>query len=271
MKVVAVFSGGGAKAIAHAGAWRAISEAGHHVTHIVATSFGAVIGAMFAAGANYDDLIRGTTGLKTSDVAPIDLMGLVKGMFASAILKPEPLRTTIARLVPAQRFADLRIPLTVTTTDLDSGEQIVFGGAGSGERDAPLQDVLYATCALPLYYPPAEIDGRRLGDGGIRDVLPLGPASRLPCDAVIAVDVGPGFDEVRPPDRRTAVPPVIRIHGETVRIMMAAETERAIAAWPKTAPRLIVVRAVAEREATFAVDQVERYLEAGYQKTRTAL
>ena len=168
MKVVAVFSGGGAKAIAHAGAWRAISEAGHQVTHIVATSFGAVIGAMFAAGSSYDDLIRNTTGLQTRDVAPIDLLGLVKGMFAAAILKPEPLRRTIARLVPAQRFADLRIPLTVTTTDLDSGEQVVFPGDGRRETDVPLQDVLYASCALPLYYPPLQIDGRRLGDGGIR-------------------------------------------------------------------------------------------------------
>jgi len=34
---------------------------------------------------------------------------------------------------------------------------------------------------------------------------------------------------------------------------------------------LVVVRAVAEREATFAVDGVERFLEAGYQKTRGAL
>ena len=53
--------------------------------------------------------------------------------------------------------------------------------------------------------------------------------------------------------------------------MMAAQTERAIAAWPKDAPRLVVVRAVAEREATFAVDGAERYLDAGYQKTRAAL
>jgi len=53
--------------------------------------------------------------------------------------------------------------------------------------------------------------------------------------------------------------------------MMAAQTERAIAAWPKTAPRLVVVRAVAEREATFAVHQLERYRDAGYRRTREAL
>ena len=53
--------------------------------------------------------------------------------------------------------------------------------------------------------------------------------------------------------------------------MMAAQTELAIAAWPRDAARLVVVRAVVEREATFAVGAGERYLDAGYHKTREAL
>lgn len=53
--------------------------------------------------------------------------------------------------------------------------------------------------------------------------------------------------------------------------MMAVQTEQAIATWPKEGPRLVVVRAVAEREATFAVGAGERYLDAGYRKTRAAL
>ncbi len=64
---------------------------------------------------------------------------------------------------------------------------------------------------------------------------------------------------------------MIRAHGEAIRVMMAAQTERAIAAWPKEGPRLIVVRAVAEREATFAVGEGERYLRAGYDATKRAL
>jgi hypothetical protein len=64
---------------------------------------------------------------------------------------------------------------------------------------------------------------------------------------------------------------LIRAHGEAIRIMMAAQTERAIADWPTDAPKLVVVRAVAEREATFAVGAAERYLEAGFRETRRAL
>jgi len=119
------------------------------------------------------------------------------------------------------------------------------------------------------------INGRRLGDGGLRAVLALEVARSIPADLVVAVHVGPGFDEPPPPPstalNRLLPPALVRAHGEAIRIMMAAQTELAIAAWPPDAARLVVVRAVAEREATFAVGAGERYLEAGYSKTRAAL
>ncbi len=268
MRVVAVFGGGGAKAIAHVGAWKAIREAGGEVTHIVATSMGAVIGAALAAGATADEVAIAARSLSRKDVAPLDAASLLKGVFASHILKAGGLRRTVARFVAATRFSELKIRLTVTATDLDSGELVLFGALG---QDVPLHDALYASCALPLYYPPARLDGRRLADGGLRAVLPLEPAQRIPADLVVAVHVGPGFDEVLPPDRRTAIPALIRAHGEAERIMMAAQAEQAIAGWPRDAAKLVVVRPVAEREATFAVQEMDRYLRAGYDATKRAL
>src|SRR5690349_12437473 len=53
-RVVAVFGGGGAKSLAHAGAWKALLEAGLRPSYIVGTSMGAVVGAAFAAGSTYD-------------------------------------------------------------------------------------------------------------------------------------------------------------------------------------------------------------------------
>jgi NTE family protein len=269
-KVVLVLSGGGAKALAHAGAYRALEQAGLAPSHIVATSMGAVVGGAFAAGVSFDELRRRAFGLTRRDVAPFSWLAVLKGMFAPALIPGAALRRTIARLVPARSFGSLRIPLTVTATDLDSGELVLLG-AGSGAQGAELRDALYASCALPLYFPPIELDGRRLGDGGLRAVLPLGPARSIPADLVVAVNVGPGFDEVLPPVRPTAIPPLIRAHGEAIRIMMADQAERAVADWPKDGPRLVYVRAVNEREATFAVDRLQDYVEAGYQATKKAL
>ena len=266
--MVAVFGGGGAKSIAHAGAWKALGEAGLAPAQLIGTSFGAVVGAALAGGASYDEVVITARSLSRRDVAPLDPLAFVKGMFARSLLKSDGLRRAIARFVKATRFAELLMPLTVTATDLDSGELVLFGAGGG---DAPLHDALYASCALPLYYPAARVDGRRLGDGGLRAVLPLEVAARRSADLVVAVHVGPGFDEMLPPSRRTAVPPLIRAHGESERIMMAAQVERQIASWPADAPRLVVVRAVAEREATFAVEEMERYVQAGYRETKRAL
>jgi NTE family protein len=269
-RVVAVFGGGGAKAIAHVGAWKAIHEAGGRVTHIVGTSMGAVIGAALAAGSTPDEVAIAARSLSRKNVAPLDPVSLLKGVFASHILRAVGLRRLVRRLVTAQSFAELEVPLTVTATDLDSGELMLFGALG---HDAPLHDALYASSALPLYYPPLRLDGRRLADGGLRAVLPLAPAQRIPADLVVAVHVGPGFDETLPPvaARSRPLPPMIRAHGEVERIMMAAQAERAIAEWPGDAARLVVVRPVAEREATFAVEEINRYLEAGYAATRRAI
>ena len=271
MRVVAVFGGGGAKSLACAGAWRAMVEGGLAPSHLVGTSMGAVIAAACASGASYDEIVIAARSLAQRDVARVDPLALVQGMFASHLLKPAGLRRAIEQLVPATRFDQLRIPLTVTATDLDSGELVLFGP----HTLVPLHDALYASCALPLYFPPAAIDGRRLADGGLRAVLGLDVAQRMDADLVVAVHVGPGFDEPPPPPatalHRLLPPPLIRAHGEAIRVMMAAQTELAIAAWPREAARLVVVRAVAEREATFAVAAGERYLEAGYRKTREAL
>jgi NTE family protein len=233
---------------------------------------GAVIGAALAAGLPFDEVRRRALGLTRKDVAPFDPWALVKGMYARSLIPASALRRTIARLVPLKGFAALQIPLTVTATDLDSGELVLFPTPGTRYAAPDLHDALYASCALPLYFPPLESNGRRLGDGGLRAVLPLEPAKAIPADLVVAVNVGPGFDEVRPPDRPTAsVPPLIRAHGEAIRVMMAAQAERAVAAWPKDGPRLVYVRPVNEREATFAVERIQEYVEAGYQATKKAI
>jgi NTE family protein len=293
MKVVLVLSGGGAKALAHAGAFRALEQASLVPSHIVATSMGAVIGAALGAGVPFDQVRRRAMGIRRRDVAPFDPLVLLLGLFARSLFPASALRKAIARIVPKTRFEYLRIPLTVTATDLDTGELLLLGGRerrGHGAaddrrgRDIELEDALYASCALPLYFPPLEADGRRLGDGGLRAVLPLAPALELERDAdlFVAVDVGPGFDErdpstngdqPQPPDAPVPakIPRVVRTHGEAMRIMMAEQTQRALADWPKAAPRLVYVRAVAEREATFAVDRVQEYVEMGYQATRKAL
>lgn len=283
MRVVLVLSGGGAKALAHAGAFRALEQAGLSPSHVVGTSMGAVVGAALAAGVPFDQVRRRALGLRRKDVAPFDPLALIKGLFARSLIPASALRRAITRIVPKTRFEYMKVPLTVTATDLETGELVLLGGEerrGSEMdrrgRSIELVDALYASCALPLYFPPLEVDGRRLADGGLRAVLPLKPALAIEpkADMFVAVDVGPGFDEVLAPSNSgTRIPPMVRAHGEAIRIMMAEQAERTVADWPKDGggPKLVYVRAVAEREATFAVERIQDYVEMGFQATKKAL
>jgi len=262
-----VLSGGGAKTAAHLGACRALKEAGFEPTWYVATSMGAVVAAGLASGMGNDELLERMAEMGPRGIVR-DRWTLVAGLYLRSLLKPEPLRAAIEAIVPARRFADLTVPLTVTAVDLDTGELVLFG---SGAGDAPLIDVLCATCALPLYYPPVIINGRRFGDGGLRAVVPFEPAADLEVELVLAVDVGPGFDTAsgNPPPS----PPLLRAHDDAVGILMAGNTQSQLAVWRAHSgrPPLVYVRPRVERHTTFRVDRVREYAHEGRRATREAL
>jgi NTE family protein len=266
--VALVLSGGGAKTAAHVGAARALAEAGLAPARYVATSMGAVIAAALAAGADHGVLLdrlaeAGQRGVVRDPVA------LVAGLYGQALLRPAPLRQAIEALVPIRRFGDLPVPLTVCVVDLDSGELLLYGAGGA---DAPVVDVLCASCALPVYLPARTLDGRRCGDGGLRGVLPLEAASRLCREPVFAVDVGPGFDMASPGPAAPA-PPLVRAHDDAVATLMAAHTAAQLALWRADPgrPPLLYVRPKVERNATFRVDRVRQYADDGYRAARDVL
>ncbi|MDP9244462.1 MAG: patatin-like phospholipase family protein [Chloroflexota bacterium] len=267
-EVTMVLSGGGAKTAAHLGAHRALLEGGLAVRRFVATSMGAVIAAGLAGGAREDELLERLTVVGNRGIVR-DPLAAVAGLFARSLLRPAPLRRAIESLVPARSFADLAVPLTVSVVDLDSGALLLFG---SGGEDGPLIDVLCATCALPLYFPPVSLGGRRCGDGGLRGVLPLEAASRLAAEPVVAVDVGPGFDTA-PASEPAQGPPVLRAHDEAVGTLMAAHSASQLARWRTDGamPPLLYVRPRVERNATFRVERMRQYAADGHEATRDAL
>ena len=272
--VTVVLSGGGAKTAAHVGAARAIEEAGLVPLRYVATSMGAVVAAALAGGADREALLERLAEVGREGISR-EPLALVRGLFGRSLLRAAPFRRAVGELVPARRFADLSVPLTVSVVDLDTGELLLFGEGG---EDAPLVDVLCATCALPVYFPAERLAGRRCGDGGLRGPLPLDIAARLGRDLVVAVDVGAGFDAVdagleAPMSSLRAPPPLVKAHDDAVGALMATVTAAQLALWraDPARPPLVYVRPRVERSATFRLDRIRQYADDGYRATRDAL
>jgi len=267
--VTAVLSGGGAKTTAHLGALRVLQAAGITPTRFVATSFGAVIAAGLAAGLSHAAIEAQLLTVRERDVFRIDRGGLLRGVFARSLLRPEPFRLTLERLLPVQRFEELQTPLSVTATELDSGELLVFGAGG---EDVPLLDALCASCALPLFFPPFVLGGKRCADGGLRAVVPLEVAARFPAELVVAIDVGAGFDTAAQ-EAGPRPPALLRLHGDAQRVLMASNTAAQRELWSCTPdrPALLWIRPRVRRGETFATSQLQWYVGEGERAARAAL
>ena len=85
-----------------------------------------------------------------------------------------PLQARLEELVDFERLNGGGIRLSVATTDVATGEEVVFD-TRHGARLEPVH--FLASCGMPPDFPPVEIDGRLLGDGGL--------AANAPVDAVL--------------------------------------------------------------------------------------
>ncbi len=262
-----VLSGGGAKAAAQVGAVRALLEYGAQPQQYIGTSMGSVVAACFASGLDYDEVLRRVTSLRRRDVARMS-PSILLGPFARSLLRGGPLRRTIRSLVPVGRFEELRTPLTVTAVDQASGALVLFGDGG--RNDVPLPDALYASCALPSYYPPLESGGRTYIDGGMRSVLALDVARQRGADLIYAVRTGASF-EAKPAQGASRLPHLITAFGKALGIMMAAQTDAEIARCRDSAIPLILVEPGVEQETTFALERVRQFVDDGYAAGTRAL
>jgi NTE family protein len=75
--------------------------------------------------------------------------------------------------------------LWLNACDAQSGRLVTFGRPGTPE--APLADAVVASCAVPSYYRPVSIGGRRYIDGGVRSLTNADLLADQGCDIVIVM------------------------------------------------------------------------------------
>jgi NTE family protein len=264
-RTVLVLGGGGMKGVAHAGAWKALQEAGVQVDAVVGTSIGSLVGACLAAGWGWRELGEMSLALKRDDIVSINRRAvLFGGVREESVFSGDHFREYLERNLPLRTFAEARMPIRLNTVSLVSGDTVWFG-TGKHEH-VPVIDAVYASCAIPIYFPPGRIDGDVLVDGGILDVLPLSEALAWGAERIIAVDVA---SDLVPPDPGFFDRGMVAIHDRVLGINLSEQRKRIheeLAGKP-----VVYVRPRIGHLHSFDFGRTQFFLEEGYRATRQAL
>ena len=251
------------KGFAHIGVMQALEERGIVPTLYAGTSIGAMLAAARVGGMMPEELARRAGTLRRRDLFRINHFGmLMERMRSPSIYLEDPLRDLARAVVPAGTFEDLPIPLLVNTVDLERGSPVIWGAPGL--RDVYVQDAVYASCALPGYFPPGRVGGRLCVDGGVIDNLPVAIAS-LDADLIIAVDVG--STDLRPISDAMALG-FANIYMRAAATMMHALQQFPLTHW--NGPPMVLVRPRCG-EDWLSFTNIEATIEEGHRAARKAL
>jgi NTE family protein len=175
--VALVLSGGGAKGAWEAGAAVALIEGGVPVRVVAGSSAGALNAAMLADG-RFDRLQahwRSVTREQVYTLRPgVFFAGLLPGWLtlltldaAGSLFDPAPLRGLIAGAVDFDRVRASAVRLIVVATDLARREARLF------DNTTVSVEALMAASAVPGAFPPVNVDGTLLVDGGLTGRAPV--------------------------------------------------------------------------------------------------
>ncbi len=224
-----VLTGGGARAAYQVGALRALAEllgvhspfqivAGASAGAINSTAI-AIYGDDFRAGVAHllhtwrslspDQVYRTDFGsllsIGAAWIRQLSGGGLLGSPNVNALLDTSPLRRLLQRSLAVERVHEqvargrLR-GAAVTSTAYHSGTAITFyegtpditpwvRSSRLGLRATLSISHVLASCSIPIFFPPVELDGAWFGDGCVRLSAPLSPAIHLGAERILAIGI----------------------------------------------------------------------------------
>jgi len=167
--------GGAARGFAHIGVIQALEENGFAPDLVVGTSAGSLVAALFASGRSGRELATIADGMDETAFADWSYPG-------RGLIRGEALAKFVREKTNRRDIEQMRIPLGIAATDLDSGEGILFrrGDTGTAVR---------ASSAVPAVFQPVKIGQREYVDGGLSAPIPVHHARQMGAEFVIAVDI----------------------------------------------------------------------------------
>jgi NTE family protein len=187
-KLGVVLSGGGTRGAFEVGVIDVLARHGIVPDVLIGTSVGAINAAFWAlhpaadVGPQLLDFWLKSNRSTILPDGPLPMFGRLFQRRDHLTTQAGLLRALRAAIPESMCLEDAAIPLAVTSTDAQRGERVVF-------RRGPMLPALLASAAIPGVWPPVEIGGRQLMDGGLVANCDLESAVEAGMTDVIAVDV----------------------------------------------------------------------------------
>ena len=190
--------GGAARGFAHIGVIQVLEEAGVRPDLVVGTSAGSLVAALYAAGRSGAELAQLALAMDEGAITDWSFPG-------RGLIRGDALARFVREHTSGRTIEQMRLPLGIVATDLDTGEPILFqrGDTGLAVR---------ASSAVPAVFQPVRIGNREYVDGGLVSPVPVRFARQMGAELVIAVDIS------TPPDG-AATSDVFRMLLQTFSIM----------------------------------------------------
>jgi NTE family protein len=183
-----VLSSGGAKGFSYVGVIQVLEKLGLEFDIIAGSSFGAVVGALWARGYDGDQLedialrFRNWMHLLKIIDHVVDIRrGLIGGHRMEKYLRT---------LLEDAHFSELSIPLEITATDIENLHSKLID---SGD----VASALHASSAIPGICVPTRRNGHLYIDGGIANPLPVQSLKDRGIERIIAVSTVLTHDQSR--------------------------------------------------------------------------
>ncbi len=213
LKIGLALGGGGSRSLAHLGVIKVFEEEKIPISLIVGCSMGAIVGGAYALSPDIYAVERKMLDfLKRKELFNLELFtakSVYKGKYKTiekilnfvkefylwnlrlrekSLFNIAGISNLINELIGERTFQEGKIPFAAVATDLNKGEEIII-------NQGSVNKALIASSALPGIFPPLELNGRILVDGGVVSQVPVEATFKLGANMVIAVDVERGLSQ----------------------------------------------------------------------------
>ena len=191
-----MFAGGGSFGAIQVGMMDSLAR--HDITAdmVVGSSVGALNGAFYASDPTVDGVERLANiwrGLRRQDVFPFTWRTLLSFLWRrDFLISHDGVRKLVDDHIPYRNLEEARLPVHIVTTDIVTGDSVVFS-------KGPAAEAIVASTAIPGAFAPVHYGDRYLADGAISSNTPVRLAVKQGARRLIILPTGHACANKSPP------------------------------------------------------------------------